>query len=38
VVLGWPLLAALVHTAGAAALVALLSVLLARAAHPRLRS
>jgi len=38
VVLGWPLLAALVHTAGAAALVGLLSTLLARAAHPRLRS
>ena len=31
VVLGWPLLAALLHTAGAAALVAVLSSLLARA-------
>ena len=35
VVLGWPLAAALAHTAGAAALVALLSSLLARAAWLR---
>ena len=35
VVLGWPLLAALGHSAGAAALVAVLSSLLARAALPR---
>jgi cytochrome c oxidase assembly protein subunit 15 len=37
-VLGWPLLAALAHTAGAALLVGLLSVLWARAALPRSRS
>lgn len=35
VVLGWPLLAALAHSAGAAALVAVLSSLLARAARSR---
>jgi cytochrome c oxidase assembly protein subunit 15 len=35
VVLGWPLLAALGHTAGAAAMVVGLSVLLARAHHAR---
>ena len=38
VVLGWPLLAALAHTAGAALLVALLSVLWARSAPPRSHS
>jgi heme a synthase len=32
VVLGWPLVAALAHTAGAAALVLLLTLLLARSA------
>lgn len=37
VVLGWPLVAALAHTAGAAALVLLLTLLLARSArHPQL--
>mgnify|MGYP005845832381 CR=1 FL=1 len=35
VVLGWPLLAAVAHTGGAAALVLLLSVLLARASFAR---
>jgi cytochrome c oxidase assembly protein subunit 15 len=35
VVLGWPLVAALAHSAGAAALVLLLSLLLARSAVPR---
>jgi len=35
VVLGWPLVAALAHSAGAAALVLLLSLLLARSAAPR---
>ena len=35
VVLGWPLAAALGHTAGAAALVGVLSALLARAARGR---
>ncbi len=35
VVLGWPLVAALAHTAGAAALVALLAVMLARARQAR---
>ncbi len=34
VVLGWPIAAALLHTAGAAALIGLLTVLLARAAGP----
>jgi cytochrome c oxidase assembly protein subunit 15 len=34
VVLGWPLLAALAHTAGAAALLALLAALLTRSAGP----
>ena len=34
VVLGWPLAAALAHTAGAAALVALLTAVLARGAQP----
>ena len=38
VVLGWPLAAALAHTGGAALLVGLLSMLLARAALPRPRS
>ena len=38
VVLGWPLLSALAHTGGAAALVVVLTTLLVRAAHtPRLR-
>lgn len=36
VVLGWPLVAALAHSAGAAALVLLLTLLLARAASPHL--
>jgi cytochrome c oxidase assembly protein subunit 15 len=35
VLLGWPLAAALAHTAGAAALVVVLTVLLARSAVPR---
>lgn len=35
VVLGWPLVAALIHTGGAAALVAVLSSLLAQATLPR---
>jgi cytochrome c oxidase assembly protein subunit 15 len=35
VVLGWPLLAALAHSAGAAALVGMLASLLARSARPR---
>jgi cytochrome c oxidase assembly protein subunit 15 len=35
VVLGWPLVAALAHTAGAAALITLLATLLARARHAR---
>jgi len=35
IVLGWPLLAAVAHTGGAAALVALLTVLLVRGWHPR---
>ena len=35
VVLGWPLIAALAHTAGAAGLVLTLSLLLARSAAPR---
>ena len=35
VLLGWPLAAALAHTAGAAVLVVVLSVLLARSAAPR---
>lgn len=35
VVLGWPLVAALAHSAGAAGLVLLLSLLLARSAQPR---
>ncbi|HLL17511.1 MAG TPA: COX15/CtaA family protein, partial [Rubrivivax sp.] len=35
VVLGWPLVAALAHSAGAAALVLLLSLLLARSSEPR---
>ena len=35
VVLGWPLAAALAHTAGAAALVLLLTLLLARSSQPR---
>ena len=40
VVLGWPLVAALAHTAGAAGLVTLLTLMLARAhqARPRLRA
>jgi cytochrome c oxidase assembly protein subunit 15 len=38
VVLGWPLLAAVVHTGGAAALVVLLTVLLARARAARVAS
>jgi cytochrome c oxidase assembly protein subunit 15 len=33
VVLGWPLVAALAHSAGAAALVLVMTLLLARAAH-----
>jgi cytochrome c oxidase assembly protein subunit 15 len=36
VVMGWPLVAALCHSAGAAALVLLLTLLLARAASPHL--
>ena len=35
VLLGWPLAAALAHTAGAAALVVVLTVLLVRSAAPR---
>lgn len=35
VILGWPLVAAIAHSAGAAALVLLLSLLLARSAVPR---
>jgi cytochrome c oxidase assembly protein subunit 15 len=35
VVLGWPLVAALAHTAGAAALITLLAVMLARARQAR---
>lgn len=35
VVLGWPLVAALAHSAGAAALVSMLTLLLARGAAPR---
>jgi cytochrome c oxidase assembly protein subunit 15 len=38
VVLGWPLVAALAHTAGAAALIALLAVMLARARQARVAS
>jgi heme a synthase len=38
VVLGWPLVAALAHTAGAAALITLLAVMLARARQARLAS
>jgi cytochrome c oxidase assembly protein subunit 15 len=35
VLLGWPLAAALAHTAGAAALVVVLTVILVRSASPR---
>jgi cytochrome c oxidase assembly protein subunit 15 len=35
VLLGWPLVAAVAHTAGAAALVVVLTVLLVRSASPR---
>jgi cytochrome c oxidase assembly protein subunit 15 len=35
VLLGWPLAAAVAHTAGAAALVVVLTVLLVRSAPPR---
>ena len=38
VLLDWPMLAALAHTAGAAALVVVLTVLIARATHSRRRS
>ncbi|HET7791865.1 MAG TPA: COX15/CtaA family protein [Rhizobacter sp.] len=38
VVLGWPLVAALAHTAGAAALITLLAVMLARARQARVAS
>jgi len=38
VVLGWPLIAALAHTAGAAALITLLAVLLVRARQAKLAS
>jgi cytochrome c oxidase assembly protein subunit 15 len=38
VVLGWPLVAALAHTAGAAALITLLAVMLARARLARVAS
>ena len=38
VVLGWPLVAALAHTGGAAALITLLAVMLARARQVRLGS
>ena len=38
VVLGWPLVAAVAHTGGAAALVGLLTVLLTRAQQARLEA
>jgi len=38
VVLGWPLVAAVAHTGGAAALVVLLTMMLTRASRSQIRS